>query len=168
MNNHYEADIKIIEKFDPNKVWSAALYDEDQQGFPYIKRFTLEQSSKKQSYLGDNKENKLILLSSVIYPRIQVVFGGNDGFRDPLEMDVDEFIGVKSFKAKGKRITTFTVDSINELEPLRFPEKEENDYQEDENDNDEEDMNEDPDKGKSTTDIIDEITGQMKLFDDEE
>lgn len=168
LNNHYEADIKIIEKFDPNKVWSAALYDEDQQGFPYIKRFTLEQSSKKQSYLGDNKENKLILLSSVIYPRIQVVFGGNDGFRDPLEIDVDEFIGVKSFKAKGKRITTFTVDSINELEPLRFPEKEENDYQEDENDNDEEDMNEDPDKGKSTTDIIDEITGQMKLFDDEE
>ncbi len=135
---------------------------------PYIKRFTLEQSSKKQSYLGDNKENKLILLSSVIYPRIQVVFGGNDGFRDPLEIDVDEFIGVKSFKAKGKRITTFTVDSINELEPLRFPEKEENDYQEDENDNDEEDINEDPDKGKSTTDIIDEITGQMKLFDDEE
>ena len=162
LNNHYDADIRLIEKFDPNKVWSAALYDMDQQGYPYIKRFTFEQSSKKQNYLGENKENKLILLSSVVYPRIQVIFGGNDSFRESLEIDVDEFIGVKSFKAKGKRITTFTVDCINELEPIRFPEKEGDEDQND--DNDDEDINENPDKEKSTIDIIDEITGQMKLF----
>ena len=85
--------------------------------------------------------------------------GGRGTYRS---IDVDEFIGVKSFKAKGKRITTYTVDSINELEPIRFPEKEGDEDQNEEND--EEEINEDPDRDKSTIDIIDEITGQMKLF----
>ena len=159
LNNHYEAGIQVIEKFDPDKVWSAALYDEDQQGYPYIKRFTFEASSRKLNYLGENKNNRLILLSEMVYPRLQVVFGGADSFREPLEIDVEEFIGVKSYKAKGKRITTFAVDSITELEPLRFPEAKEEKPEEQE-----EPVIEDPDFGKSETDIIDEINGQMKLF----
>ena len=159
LNNHYEAGIQVIEKFDPDKVWSAALYDEDQQGYPYIKRFTFEASSRKLNYLGENKSNRLILLSEMVYPRLQVVFGGADSFREPLEIDVEEFIGVKSYKAKGKRITTFAVDSITELEPLRFPEAKEEKPEEQE-----EPVIEDPDFGKSETDIIDEINGQMKLF----
>ena len=159
LNNHYEAGIQVIEKFDPDKVWSAALYDEDQQGYPYIKRFTFEASSRKLNYLGENKNNRLILLSEMVYPRLQVVFGGADSFREPLEIDVEEFIGVKSYKAKGKRITTFAVESITELEPLRFPEVKEEKPEEQE-----EPVIEDPDFGKSETDIIDEINGQMKLF----
>ena len=159
LNNHYEAGIRIIEKFDPDKVWSAALYDEDQQGYPYIKRFTFEASSRKLNYLGENKNNRLILLSEMVYPRLKVVFGGADSFREPLEIEVEEFIGVKSYKAKGKRITTFAVDSITELEPLRFPEAKEEKPEEQE-----EPVIEDPDFGKSETDIIDEINGQMKLF----
>ena len=159
LNNHYEAGIQVIEKFDPDKVWSAALYDEDQQGYPYIKRFTFEASARKLNYLGENKSNRLILLSEMVYPRLQVVFGGADSFREPLEIDVEEFIGVKSYKAKGKRITTFAVDSITELEPLRFPEAKEEKPEEQE-----EPIIEDPDFGKSETDIIDEINGQMKLF----
>ena len=160
LNNHYEAGIKIIEKFDPDKVWSAALYDEDQQGYPYIKRFTFEASARKLNYLGENKNNRLILLSEMVYPRLKVVFGGADNFREPLEIDVEEFIGVKSYKAKGKRITTFAVESITELEPLRYPEVKEEKTDE----NEEEPVIEDPDYGKSETDIIDEINGQMKLF----
>ena len=159
LNNHYEAGIKIIEKFDPDKVWSAALYDEDQQGYPYIKRFTFEASSRKLNYLGENKNNRLILLSDMVYPRLKVTFGGADSFREPLEIEVEEFIGVKSYKAKGKRITTFAVDSITELEPLRFPEAKEETLEKSE-----EPIIEDPDFGKSETDIIDEINGQMKLF----
>ena len=159
LNNHYEQGIRIIEKFDANKVWSAALYDADQQGYPYLKRFTFEASAKKLNYLGENKNNRLIQLTDVVYPRIQVTFGGADKFREPLEIDVEEFIGVKSYKAKGKRMTTFEVESIVELEPLRFPieEKEPEEVLE-------EIVNEDPDQDKSESDIIDEITGQMKLF----
>lgn len=162
LSNHYDDNVSIVEKFNPHKVWSAGLYDADQQNYPYIKRFTFEPSTRKLNYLGDNKDNKLILLTDECYPRLEVIFGGNDSFREPLIIDVDEFIGVKSYKAKGKRITTFTIDTINELEPTRFPETE---NKESENVDIEPDSDtEDPDEGKSNNDIIDEITGQMKLF----
>ena len=49
------------------------------------------------------------------------MFGGNDNFREPLVIEVDEFIGVKSFKARGKRLTTYEIDEIIELEPTKFP-----------------------------------------------
>lgn len=165
LNNHYDPGIQLIEKFDANKLWSAALYDADQQGYPYLKRFTFENTSRKQNFLGDNKENKLILLTCQVYPRVQVTFGGKDNFREPLLIDVDEFIGVKSFKAKGKRITTFEVEEIIELEPIRFPEPEDDPKEPEGNlASDDNDEIEDPDAGKSDNDIIDEITGQMKLF----
>ena len=79
---------------------------------------------------------------------------------------MDEFIGIKSFKAKGKRISTYNIEQINELEPLRFPEpsKEEDGAEEGTDENEETAEIEDPDHGKSETEIYDEITGQMKLF----
>ncbi|MCD8165808.1 MAG: DNA gyrase/topoisomerase IV subunit A [Bacteroides sp.] len=161
LSNHYEDNLHIIEKFDDGKIWSAALYDADQKNFPYLKRFKFERTYKKQNFLGDNKNNKLILLTDEYYPRLEVTFGGNDSFREPLLIDVDEFIGVKRFKAKGKRMTTFKIDTVNELEPTRFPPK---DQSESETAEDDEPEILDPDHGKSETDIIDEITGQMKLF----
>ena len=121
LNNHYDDDLMVIEKFDPNKVWSAALYDASQQGYPYIKRFTLEANARRQNCLGDNKDSQLIWFSETPFPRIQVMFGGNDNFREPLVIEVDEFIGVKSYKARGKRLTTFEIDEIIELEPTKFP-----------------------------------------------
>lgn len=159
LSNHYEESVNIIEKFNPHKIWSAALYDADQQNYPYLKRFTFEPTSRKQNYLGENKDSKLILLTDECFARMEVIFGGNDSFREALTIDVDEFISVKSFKAKGKRLTTFTIDTINELEPTKFPEPEKQEVE-----NIEIEPEEDLDEGKSNTDLIDEITGQMKLF----
>ena len=124
VNNHYETDLLRIEKFDPNKVWTAALYDADQQGFPYIKRFVLERTTglKRFNFTGENAKSELILLTDEVYPRLKVHYGGADAFREPMEIDVDTFIAVKGFKAKGKRITTLNIDKIEELEPLRRPE----------------------------------------------
>ena len=122
LNNHYEDDILVIEKYDPGKVWTAILYDASQQNLPYVKRFTLDGGNKRQNCLGDNKENKLIWFSQTPYPRIQVMFGGADAFREPLVLELDEFIGTKSFKARGKRLTTYTIDEIIELDPTRQPE----------------------------------------------
>ena len=160
LSNHYEDNVSIVEKFDPNKIWTAALNDADQQNYPYLKRFCFEGSNRKQNYLGENKNNRLILLTDEYYPRLEVVFGGHDSFREALEIDAEEFIAVKGFKAKGKRITTYPVETINELEPTRFPEPEQSPQDEPE----EEPENLDPDSDKSEGDIIDEITGQMKLF----
>ena len=161
VSNHYENNVSIVEKFDGNKVWTAALYDADQQNYPYLKRFCFESTTRKQNYLGENKATQLILLTDEYYPRLEVIFGGHDSFRDPMVIDADEFIAVKGFKAKGKRITTYTVETINELEPTRFPDPPAPDKAEE---NEEEPEILDPDHGKSEGDILDEMTGQMKLF----
>ncbi|WP_294605499.1 DNA gyrase/topoisomerase IV subunit A [uncultured Bacteroides sp.] len=160
LSNHYEPNIRILEKFDANKIWTAVLYDADQQNLPYIKRFCMEATNRKQNYLGENKNSRLILLTDECYPRLEVIFGGHDSFREPLIIEADEFIAVKGFKAKGKRITTFTLETVNELEPTRQPEAPEETEEQEE----EEPEILDPDHGKSEDDIRDEITGQMKLF----
>ena len=167
VNNHYEADILRIEKYQQDKVWSAVLYDADNQGYPYVKRFLMEATKRKQNFLGENNVSKLILLTDQVYPRLQVVYGGQDEFRGTEEIDVEQFIGVKGFKAKGKRLTTYEIESITELEPTRFPEEPEPTT--DQTEGEEADADDlDPDAGKSEQQVIDEITGQTNLFSDED
>ena len=160
-NNHYENNIIRIEKYKPNKIWTAVLYDKDQNGYAYVKRFQMEAVSRHQNFLGENPDNEMLLLTDTAFPRIKATLGGADSFREPIEIDAEEFIGVKSFKAKGKRITTLNVAGIEELEPLRFPVEEEENP---ENSNSQEDIV-DPDDGKSQQDIKDELIGQLHLFD---
>ena len=159
VNNHYEDNIRILEKYDPNKIWTAVLYDADQQNYPYIKRFCFDATTRKQNYLGDNRHNRLVLLTDECYPRLEVVFGGHDHFREPMVIEADEFIAVKGFKAKGKRLTNYTIETVNELEPTRQSEP-----QPAAEEPQEEAEILDPDHGKSEGDILDELTGQMKLF----
>ena len=165
LNNHFEDNLRIIEKYDPNKVWTAVLYDADNDNYPYIKRFQMEASKKKQTYLGENSDSREILLSEQVYPRLLITFGDADAVRPPQEIDAEQFIAVKGFKAKGKRLTTYQVERIEELEPLRFPEEESEDSDNSENSENPEDL--DPDAGKSEQQVIDEMTGQLSLFPDE-
>ncbi|MEE1541689.1 MAG: DNA gyrase/topoisomerase IV subunit A, partial [Paludibacteraceae bacterium] len=123
-SNHFEESVLIVEKFDQNKVWSVALYDADAE-YKYLKRFVMEPSVKPVRFLGENPKSELILISDTYYPRFEVSFGGNDAHREPIVIDVEEFIGVKGIKAKGKRIHTWDIAAIKEIEPLRFPQEEE-------------------------------------------
>ncbi|NPD92914.1 DNA gyrase/topoisomerase IV subunit A [Xylanibacter muris] len=167
VNNHYEDNISRIEKFDAGKVWTAVLFDADNDGYPYIKRFLMEPSKRHQSFIGENPASRLIFLTDQFYPRAKVTFGGADATRPPLEIDIEQFIAVKGFKAKGKRITTWNVESIEELEPVRWPETSGEEETEDGNDEKNPQTQDlDPDAGKSERQIIDEITGQLSLFDD--
>lgn len=122
-SNHYDDNILKIEKFNPHKIWTLALNDAS-LGYPYLKRFTFETSAKPQRFVGNDSSSDIILLTDTPYPRLEVTFGGADAVRPAIEIDAEEFISVKSFKAKGKRISTFVVDTIRELEPTRFPEPE--------------------------------------------
>jgi topoisomerase-4 subunit A len=159
-NNHYEQNILRIEKFNSKKVWTAVLWDADNQNMPYIKRFHMEATAKKQNFLGENPDSKLILLTDTYYPRLRVDYNDPNIDRPSEEVDAEQFIAVKGFRAKGKRLTTFPLDGVVELEPLRQPAEEDTD------DDESEELSEvvDPDEGKSDSDIRDEITGQLKLF----
>ena len=163
-NVHFEDNIDRLEKYEPEKVWSCVLFDADNQGYPYVKRFLMEASKRKQNYLGENPESRQILLTDTCYPRLQVTYGGNDEFRGQEEVDVEQFISVKGFKAKGKRLTTWQTESIVELEPTRFPQESDKETEEEE----EEPENLDPDAGKSQQEVIDEMTGQLRLFTDDD
>ena len=168
-NNHYEPNILRLEKWDDRKVWTAVLHDADNSGLPYLKRFTMDATKRHQNFLGENPDSRLILLTDKTYPRILVTYGGVDALRPQEEIDAESFVGQKSFKAKGKRLTNWAVERIEELEPLRHPDPEEQaEEPEDSAEEELEQENLDPDKGKSQQQVIDEITGQLSLFSDED
>ncbi len=162
-SNHYPENILRIEKYNSHKAWTAILNDAD-QGYPYLKRFTFEPTTKPQRYLGENENSTLILLSDTAGLRVEVAYAGADSVRPPLEVVAREFVAVKSYKAKGKRLTTYAIDRVTELEPLEDPEiGEEFEEESDENttrENATEEFIE-----KSDDEVRDELTGQTRLFE---
>ena len=114
--NHYEDNILRIEKFDADKVWTLVLHD-NALGYPYLKRFTFEASSKPQRFVGGEEGGEILLLTDKPAAKLLVTFGGSDEVRPPVEIDTEEFIGLKSFKAKGKRLTTYTLASVEDITP---------------------------------------------------
>ena len=167
INNHYEDDILRIEKYEAGKVWTACLFDADQQGYAYMKRFTLDATARHQNYLGENPESQLILITDTPYPHLLVTMGGNDDFREPLDLEAEDFIGVKSFKAKGKRITTCNVARIEELEPTRWPEPAETTEtgNEDNGTEDTTPTDDNEEDQQSQAEAADELNGQLRLFE---
>ena len=117
LSNHFEDNILKIEKFRPGKVYSAVYWDAE-QNYYYVKRFTIEESEKPQCFINEDPGSKLISLTEVEYPRFEIAFGGKHKDRDNEIIEVAEFIGIKSYKAKGKRLTSFMVANIQEIEPV--------------------------------------------------
>ncbi len=117
LSNHFEDNILIIEKFRTGKVYSVIYWDAEQK-FYYVKRFTIEESEKPLCFINEDPESKLISLTEVEYPRFEIQFGGKNKDRENEIIEVAEFINVKSYKAKGKRLTSFMVDNIQEIEPV--------------------------------------------------
>lgn len=117
LSNHFEENILLIEKYKPGKVFSVIYWDADQHYY-YVKRFMTEESERPLCFIGENPESKLISITEVEYPRFEIKFGGKHKNRENEIIEVEEFIGVKSYKAKGKRLTNYVVDNIHEVEPV--------------------------------------------------
>ena len=117
LSNHFEDNILIIEKYRSGKVYSVIYWDAEQK-FYYVKRFTIEESEKPLCFINEDPESKLISITEVEYPRFEIQFGGKNKDRENEIIEVAEFINVKSYKAKGKRLTSFMVDNIQEIEPV--------------------------------------------------
>lgn len=163
LSNHYESDILVIEKFQQTKIWTAAYYDADHKA-PYLKRFYLEPGNRR-NLLGDNPKSSIYLLTDECYPRIEIIFGGFDSAREPLIIEAEEFVVARSVKARGKRLTTHLVETINELEPTRHPETHQPSEEEEEQAEPETTPAE---PQENPEDVRDEIMGQMKLFKDDD
>ncbi len=164
LSNHFEQDILSIEKYDPGKIMSVVYFDAEQE-FYYVKRFELEDAEGKSfRFIGDSLENKLVSVTWVRYPRLEIEFGGKNAERDNEIIEVAEFIGIKSWKAKGKRISNYQVKNIKELEPVikdeyDRPEPEESPEEPKKEDDDFEDIPFEIKRPKK-----DDGTNQMSLF----
>ena len=125
LSNHYEEGYLVIEKFEPDKVWSAVFYDAEQQYF-YLKRFRFENVARLTGFIGETEGSYLVCLSGASRPRFEVIFGGRYENRPAEVIIADEFIAEKSYKARGKRVTNYEVKEIREIEPLAEETDEEN------------------------------------------
>ncbi|HPT11984.1 MAG TPA: DNA gyrase/topoisomerase IV subunit A, partial [Bacteroidales bacterium] len=114
---HFEEDLLLIEKFSPLRVFSAIYWD-NEQGFYYVKRFAFEESEKLQCFITEDEGSKLKSITEFEYPRFEIKFGGKHEGRSNEIIEVAEFIGVKSFRAKGKRLSTYHVSNVTEIEPI--------------------------------------------------
>ena len=162
LSNHFQQDILVIEKFDARKILSAVYYDADQKYY-YVKRFEIDEPEGKLiRFIGDNNDNKLISLTWVHYPRLELTFGGKNAERENEIIEVAEFIGVKSWKAKGKRLSNYEVDNIKEIEPII---KDDYDHHEEEEENPEPEQDNQPASKGNVDDIPFEVTRPKKEDD---
>ncbi len=115
--NHYDDDLLEIRKFREDAIITVLYRSPD--GYPYLKRFNPEPSDRTMPFLDDDGSS-LISINLDFYPRLEVVYTEDSGKKISSEIiDVEDYIGVKSAKAKGKRVTTFAVESFNWLQPVK-------------------------------------------------
>lgn len=122
LSTYFDPDVVHVEKYDPDSVYSAVYY-EGEQGFYYVKRFNIEFTERKVRFVGEHPDSCLVTVSSASYPRIKVSYGGRKtGIEEIIELE--DFIAVKGEKARGKRLTTSNVESIEAMDPLEEDEPE--------------------------------------------
>ncbi len=126
--NHYDDDLVDLRKFRADQPVTVLYRSPD--GYPYLKRFIPEPSDRKVPFLDDDGSS-LIALNLDFYPRLEVVYTEDSGKKIQSEIiEVEDFIAVKSNKARGKRVTTFAVQSFNWLQPLKEDPEPEPDHDE--------------------------------------
>ena len=113
---HFPDDTILVQKFSADKVYSVCYFDRE-QGYYYMKRFALEMTDKMQYFLDENGQNDLVCVTGCKGAKLRITYKGAQASRPADEIEVDEFVGVKSHRAKGKRLTTYDVDTLTFIEP---------------------------------------------------
>ncbi len=122
LTHHFPEDTVRVEKYDPERVYSVTYFDEG-LGFYYVKRFAaITNGGSQQEYL--EADCRLVEVVDFERPVLRVTYQGANAARPADTVDVGEYIGVKSHKAKGKRITTYDVGALAFLEPEPADEEE--------------------------------------------
>ena len=113
---HFPDDTVRVERYEAGKIYNLCYFD-NEQGYYYMKRFQLEQTDKAQYFLDEEGTACFECISSAKGAQLQITYKGAQASRPADMVDVEEFVGVKSCKAKGKRLTTFDVDTLTFIEP---------------------------------------------------
>lgn len=122
---HFPDETIMVERYVADRVYNLCYFDRE-QGYFYMKRFTLEASDRLQSFLDEDGAADFVCITSAVGAKLRITYKGAQATRPADEISVDDFVGVKSRKAKGKRLTTYDVDALAfiEPEPSEEPEQE--------------------------------------------
>ena len=162
LGQHFPEDTLFVKKYNPNQVYSVSYYDAEQKYF-YVKRFQAEANDKPQLFIDENPNSYMVGITGTKRVQLQVTFGGEHASRPPETIDVEEFIGLKSHRAKGKRVTTYTVDKLEFIKPPQEDLPEEEDGPEDDPGFD----GDEPDDGANSTVADDSGEEGNPLFEDD-
>lgn len=122
VSNRYQGDVISIEKFDPNKTYTALYFDGAAKAF-YVKRFSFILSDNTPlSFIAPGAKSYLVDISEDKHPQFQVIFGGKYEHRDPENVDAEEYIAKKGYAAKGKKCHQYDLKEVKFIEPLHKPE----------------------------------------------
>ncbi len=113
---HFPDETVRVEKYVPERLYALCYYDSEQKYY-YLKRFMAEASERMQFFLDEEGQADFVSITGAAGAKLRITYKGAHASRPAEEIDVDEFVGVKSHRAKGKRLTTFDVDTLTFIEP---------------------------------------------------
>jgi len=114
---HFDEDLFIIEKYNPEKVYSVIYFD-GELGFNFAKRFTVELTDKKSCFISESQNSFMVEFMPEENPKVELEYEVKNSRTKPSEtIDLVEFIGVKSYKAKGKRLSNNTILKLTRIKP---------------------------------------------------
>ena len=113
---HFPDETIRVERYVSDRIYNLCYFDRE-QGYYYMKRFPLEASDRLQSFLDEDGMADFVCITSAVGAMLRITYKGAQATRPADEISVDDFVGVKSRKAKGKRLTTYDVDTLTFIEP---------------------------------------------------
>ncbi|WP_338409153.1 DNA gyrase/topoisomerase IV subunit A [uncultured Flavobacterium sp.] len=122
LTTHFETDMIVLEKWNPNKPISAVYYDGEKERY-YIKRFLIENENKEDFFITEHPKSQLEIVTTDWKPMAEFVFAKTKGVqKENSIINLEEFISVKGLKALGNQLTTDKIKQVNLLEPLPYEE----------------------------------------------
>ena len=124
LTTHFDEDIVVMEKWNPNKPISAIYFDGDKERY-FIKRFLVENENKEEIFITEHEKSQLEIVSTDWRPMAEIIYAKVKGVqKDNQTINLEEFIAVKGIKALGNQLTTDKLKQVNLLEPLPYEEPE--------------------------------------------
>ena len=119
---HFSDDLIKIEKWIPNKPISAIYFDPEKNR-SFLKRFIIE-NHKKEDYFIE-KDKKLIFINTDWRPIISINFYKLKDKKAPesIEINIEDFISIKGYKAKGNQLTDKKIKNIEIKKLLPYNEE---------------------------------------------
>ena len=123
LTTHFDNDMIVLEKWDPNKPISAVYFEGEKQRY-YVKRFMIDNPNKEEKFITDHPNTQLQIIAVDHRPVAEIIFS-----KRSLEnriLDFEDFIAIKGIKSLGNQLTTDKIKDINLLDSLPYKEPEVN------------------------------------------